>query len=45
MAAIPSREVTTAQVAAVTFGFYSDAEVHRTARFTSKALLLLLIRA
>jgi len=37
--------VTTAQVAAVTFGFYSDAEVHRTAGFTSKALLPLPILA
>jgi len=37
--------VTTAQVAAVTFGFYSDAEVHRTTSFTSKVLQLLLTRA
>ena len=27
MAAIPSREVTMAQVAAVSFGFYTDEEV------------------
>ena len=27
MAAIPSKEITTAQVAAVSFGFFSDEEV------------------
>ena len=43
MAAIPSREVTTAQVAAVTFGFYSDAEVQSTASIMGKVLLLHLV--